>query len=146
MDGSFLTGCDGTHRGHLGRNIGLVLPRTLLLASCISLAAGVSTVEADQSSSLGQTIAVGGPHVRADQVVEDSRCQIEHCVWEGQFILRATVSGGNWIKQVDLTLGKPVPVADGMLTLTTVTPDVSSRRRGDDVVPYRFTFLFQGGL
>lgn len=124
----------------------LALARTLLMASCISLAAGLSAVGAEQSSSLGQTIAVGGPHVRADLVVEDSRCQVKHCVWEGQFILRATVSGGNWIKQVDLTLGKPVPIADGMLTLTTVTPDVLSRRQGDDVVPYRFTFLFQGGL
>ncbi|ASL02934.1 hypothetical protein XcvCFBP7113P_11205 [Xanthomonas citri pv. vignicola] len=49
-----------------------------------------------------------------------------------------------WSKQVDLTLGIPVPIADGMLTLVDATPapiapETAARSAA------RFTFTFQGG-
>jgi hypothetical protein len=55
------------------------------------------------------------------------------------------VFGGSWSKQVELTLGTPVPIADGMLTLVAVEP---GRRSNDPAQPQqlRFTFAFEGGL
>lgn len=115
---------------------------SLRLSSLIAVAlAGCSqTAAVEGPVGLGQTALVGGPRVRPDHVVEDSRC-----VWEGRVVVRATVSGGDWSKPVDLILGVPVAVADGKLTLTRVTP---ARRAGQSAktVPSRFTFAFQGGL
>ena len=95
---------------------------------------------------LGQIAAVNGPRVRADRVVEDSRCPGgTQCVWAGRLVVSATVLGGGWSRQIDLTLGTPVNVADGQLTLVVATPE---RRAGQSSrrLPYRFTFQFQGGL
>lgn len=94
---------------------------------------------------LGQVAAVDGPRVRAERVVEDSRCPLDaQCVWAGRLVVRVVVLGGGWAKPVDLTLGIPVQVADGRLTLVAATP---ARRGGTSVAPraYRFTFAFQGG-
>ncbi|MBV6856459.1 hypothetical protein KWH07_02135 [Xanthomonas campestris pv. zingibericola] len=61
----------------------------------------------------------------------------------GRLVVRATVLGGGWSKEMDLTLGTPVLVADGMLTLTDATPAPIS---GENVASAaRFTFKFQGG-
>ena len=65
--------------------------------------------------ALGQVAYVGGPRVRPDRLIEDSRCPAgTQCVWAGRVMVRATVIGGNWSKQMDLTLGTPVHVADGL--------------------------------
>ncbi|MEA9562717.1 MULTISPECIES: hypothetical protein [Xanthomonas] len=94
---------------------------------------------------LGEIAAVDGPKVRPDNVIEDSRCPADvQCVVAGRLIVRTTVMGGGWSKQIDLTLGMPVPVADGMLTLVDATPVPLS----GEAVPAsaaRFTFKFQGG-
>jgi hypothetical protein len=92
---------------------------------------------------LGQLAAVNGPRVRPNRVVEDSRCPLGvQCIQAGRLIVRATVLGAGWSKQVDLTLGVPVMVADGMLTLV----DATSRQQNGGPHPSRFTFNFQGGL
>ena len=96
---------------------------------------------------LGQIASVNGPRVRAEQVIEDSRCPVDaQCIQAGRLIVRTTVLGGGWSKQVDLTLGTPVNVADGSLTLVRATPERKGGRRGSRPLPYRFTFTFQGGL
>ncbi|MCW4461144.1 hypothetical protein OK349_05445 [Sphingomonas sp. BT-65] len=95
---------------------------------------------------LGQTVYVDGPRVTPVRVIEDSRCPVNvSCIWAGRVVLRATVRGGAWAHTIDLTLGEPVQVADGALTLTSVTPGRHADRR---VAPrdYRFAFTFQGGL
>jgi hypothetical protein len=56
-------------------------------------------------------------------------------------IVRVTVFGGGWSREMDLTLGMPVPVADGSLTLVDAVPASADQPRR-----YRFTFRFQGGL
>lgn len=112
----------------------------LLLVGCASFRPTEGPVR------LGQIAAVNGPRVRADQVVEDSRCPVDtQCVWAGRLVVRVTVLGGGWSRQIDLTLGTPVNVADGQLTLVAATP---GRRagQGSKPLPYRFTFQFQGGL
>jgi hypothetical protein len=119
------------------------------LASLVALAAlaGCSqTAAVEGPVVLGQTALVGGPRVRPDHVVEDSRCPVgTRCVWAGRVVVRATVSGGDWSKTVDLILGVPVDVADGKLTLTAVTP-ARGAGRSAKTTPSRFTFAFQGGL
>lgn len=120
--------------------------RLPLLAALAALAGCSQTAAVEGPVGLGQTALVGGPRVRPDHVLEDSRCPVgTRCVWEGRVVVRATVSGGDWSKPVDLILGVPVAVADGKLTLTRVTP---ARKSGQSAktVPSRFTFAFQGGL
>lgn len=95
---------------------------------------------------LGEIAYVDGPRVRADEVLEDSRCPTDvRCVWAGRLVVRATVFGGGWTKQVDLTLGEPVQVADGALTLVEATPVPSRQNQEGKQEPYRFNFRFQGG-
>ena len=96
---------------------------------------------------IGQTAYVSGPRVRPDHVIEDSRCPVDaQCVWEGRLVLHATVLGGGWSKAVDLTLGTPVRVADGALTLTGVSPAKVAGEPPPEPESYRFTFVFEGGL
>lgn len=95
--------------------------------------------------AIGQIASVGGPRVRPDRVIEDSRCPAgTTCVWPGRVVLRATVQGGTWSKPLDLVLGVPVDIADGKLTLVAVTPERRAGRSARDASA-RFAFTFQGG-
>jgi hypothetical protein len=115
------------------------IPAAILVAA----AGCISTHPIEGPVRLGQIAAVNGPRVRTDLVVEDSRCPVGvQCIQAGRLVVRATVFGGGWSKQIDLTLGRPVTVADGMLTLVAATP----RRQQGGASAYRFTFDFQGGL
>jgi hypothetical protein len=122
--------------------------RSSLLLTVAALLAGCAAQRPIEGPvRLGQIAAVNGPRVRADTVVEDSRCPVDtQCVWAGRLVVRVTVLGGGWSRQLDLTLGNPVTVADGSLTLVTATPPKRSGGRRDEPLPYRFTFQFQGGL
>ncbi|MDO7841854.1 hypothetical protein [Sphingomonas immobilis] len=96
---------------------------------------------------LGQIAAVNGPHVRPEQLIEDSRCPVNvQCIQAGRLIVRATVLGGEWSRSVDLTLGVPVQVADGSLTLVSATSPLTAGKRRGNQRSYRFAFNFQGGL
>ena len=115
----------------------------LLLAGC---AAAVPAHGVEGPVKLGQVAYVGGPRVRPDLLIEDSRCPVDvQCIWAGRVVLRATVLGGNSSRQIDLTLGAPVSIADGQLTLLSVEPQ---RTSGQPLKPeqIRFRFAFQGGL
>lgn len=95
---------------------------------------------------LGEIAAVDGPQVRPDSVIEDSHCPPGvQCIQAGRLIVRATVLGGGWSQQKDLTLGVPIPVADGMLTLVeaeaTHVPIIGKAAAS----AARFTFKFEGG-
>ena len=95
---------------------------------------------------IGELAYVNGPVVRVEHVIEDSRCPIEvQCVRAGDVRIGATVIHGDRSTPVELTLGKPLQVADGRLTLLSVTP---RPHRDQSIAPdnYRFTFDFQGGL
>lgn len=122
--------------------------KALLLSTVLPLLAGcVSNSPIESPVRVGQIASVNGPRVRAERVIEDSRCPIDaQCVWAGRLIVRVTVLGGGWSKQLDLTSGVPVTVADGSLTLVAATPPRRSTDRKDKPLTYRFTFGFQGGL
>jgi hypothetical protein len=101
---------------------------------------------AEPVARIGQTVIVDGPRVRPLAVLEDSRCLANAvCVWSGQLRLRVRVSGGRWSVIKELTLGTPVPFADGALTLVGVTPGRSVGRT-IKTSAYRFVFRFEGGL
>ena len=114
-----------------------------LLAGC---AHAVSPETIDGPVKLGEVAYVGGPRVRPDRVIEDSRCPVDaQCVWAGRVVLEATVFGGTWSKQVELTLGTPISVADGNLTLVSVDPE-RSQAQVPQQQQLRFRFAFEGGL
>ncbi len=117
------------------------------LAAVLPLLAGCGpNLPVEGPVRLGQIGSVNGPRIRTDKVIEDSRCSIDaDCVWAGRLIVRATVLGGGWSRQLDLTLAIPVNVADGTLTLVAATPPGRLARWNNKPFPYRFTFKFQGG-
>lgn len=124
--------------------------RSMMLASLWSVALDgcaavgpVANQPIEGPVRLGEIAAVDGPKVRPDRVIEDSRCPADvQCIQAGRLVVRATVLGGGWSKELDLTLGVPVPVADGMLTLVDATPvPIASETAASS----RFTFQFQGG-
>ena len=118
-----------------------------LLLSFALIASCASNRVVEGPVGLGQTAFVSGPHVRADRIIEDSRCPADvQCVWAGRLILAATVIGGGWTRQVELTLGVPINIADGKLTLVKAVPARQTNKQQNTLQAYRFTFDFQGGL
>ena len=112
----------------------------LFLVNC------TSTRPVEGPVRLGQIAAVNGPRVRADRVIEDSRCPSDvQCVQAGRLIVQVTVFGGGWSRRLDLQLGVPVNVADGSLALIEASPLPQTARQRGSRQPYRFTFNFQGG-
>ena len=125
--------------------------RSLMLPTLVALLLGgcaakgrVAHAPVEGPVGLGQLAAVDGLQVRPDRIIEDSRCPADvQCVHAGRLIIRATALGGGWSREMDLTLGTPVPVADGMLTLVEATP---AHIDGSDATSQaRFSFRFQGG-
>jgi len=117
---------------------------SIALAGCAATAANPQPPSGP--ARIGQTVFVDGPHVTPIKVIEDSRCPMNaRCVWAGRVVLRVKVTGGAWQRTIDLTMGEPVQVADGGLTLVSVTPD---KRTDVAIKPrdYRFAFTFQGGF
>jgi hypothetical protein len=72
--------------------------KVIVLAAVLSLVAGcASNRPIEGPVRLGQIASVNGPRVRADKVIEDSRCPADtQCVWAGRLIVQATVLGGGW--------------------------------------------------
>lgn len=122
--------------------------RTATLICAPDLVAGCGSMRPVEGPvRLGQVAAANGPRIRPNTVLEDSRCPLDvTCVSAGRLIVRATVFGGGWSRQLDLTLGAPVHVADGSLALVAATPARRGSRPAIAPRSYRFTFLFQGGL
>ena len=97
-------------------------------------------------AALGETVYVDGPKVTPLEVLEDSRCPAKvMCVWAGRVRISARIHLGSGDETREMTLGKPIQVADGSLELARVVPD---RQTPDTVArdDYRFGFRFAGGL
>lgn len=121
----------------------LALFAAISLANCAATRP-VARTPIEGPVRLGEIAAVDGPKVRPDRVIEDSRCPADvQCMHAGRLVVRSTVLGGGWTKELDLTLGVPVPVADGMLTLVDATPVPVAGETSRSAA--RFTFKFKGG-
>jgi hypothetical protein len=108
---------------------------TAALAAC----ATVPAPAVGPTAALGQVARVDGLIVRPLRVVEDSRCPINaRCVWAGRMILHARVESTAY----DLTLGEPVAIPGGRLTLVAAEPGREAGRETDPAA-YRFTFAFE---
>ncbi|MBB4859002.1 hypothetical protein HNO88_002328 [Novosphingobium chloroacetimidivorans] len=126
----------------------------LLAAMALTLTGCAATVPPSPSvgqadgltrAALGQTVGVGGPKVTPLALLEDSRCPANvRCVWAGRVRLSVRVDLGSGSQVRELTLGAPVPVADGTLELVEVLPE----KVAGTIAPqdYRFGFRFMGGL
>ena len=97
-------------------------------------------------SRFGQTVYVDGPRVTPLALLEDSRCpQRAQCIWAGRVRISARVRRGGGARVHELELGKSIHLADGSLTLVSVSP---GRKQGGAIVAarYHFGFTFAGGL
>lgn len=118
------------------------MQRVLLVAMAL---AGCATMpsQAKPIAALGQVATVDDIRVRPLSVVEDSRCPINVvCVWAGRIIVRTEIRAGGRRETRDLELGKALPIAGGVVTLSSVEP---SKVAGAEPSPraYRFTFRFE---
>ncbi|MCB2077919.1 MAG: hypothetical protein KDE55_09515 [Novosphingobium sp.] len=126
-------------------------PALIALSPFLSLALSACVTAQPPSdglayAALGETVYVDGPKVTPIAVIEDSRCPADvQCVWAGRVRISARIHLGTGDTTQELTLGEPIPVADGSLELRTVQPPKTTEAAippGD----YRFGFNFMGGL
>ncbi|OYX51461.1 MAG: hypothetical protein B7Y97_04795 [Sphingomonas sp. 32-66-10] len=82
-----------------------------------------------------------GPlRLRADKVVEDSRCPMNaRCIHAGRAIVRVTIRDGRKPRSLDLTLGEPARVGGWTVTLVAVSPEKMAGQQRPPA-PYRFAF------
>ncbi len=99
--------------------------RSFIILSSVLLAGCATTPQLHAGPvAITQTAYVDGPTVTPLEIVEDSRCPANaRCVWAGRVIVRARIAGGEWTMTRDLTLGEPIQIADGTLTLVSVAPE-----------------------
>ena len=110
----------------------------LALASCAT--APKTDFANGPTAALNEVANLDGLTVRPLAVIEDSRCPAQvQCVWAGRVRIRADVSGDG---MRELTLGEPLAVSGGTLTLVDVRP---GKRAPEAIAPraYQFTFRFQ---
>lgn len=98
------------------------------------------------------TVAVGlhrwsrlaGKRLRAEKVVEDSRCPMNaRCVWAGRATVRVTLNDGRRPRTANVTLGESIPFAGGQLALVSVSPEKMAGAQPKRPAPYRFTFEYR---
>lgn len=123
----------------------LALPTALALSACATTRG--APLPDGSHVALGQKAYVDGPLVQPVEVIEDSRCPMNaRCVWAGRVRVKMLWIRGNGEKQpFEATLGEPVQLADGQLTLESVRPE---KMTNVTIKPsdYRFSFRFAGGL
>ena len=95
---------------------------------------------------IGETVYVDGPKVTPLSLIEDSRCpQGVQCVQAGRLRLHVRVDLGSGPQKMDLTLGQPVRIADGTLTLLDARPGPVAGVKPAPLA-YQFGFRFMGGI
>ena len=98
-------------------------------------------------AKLGETVYVDGPRVTPLELLEDSRCPAEVlCAWAGQVRIKARIHLGSGDEIREMTMGKPIQVADGLLLLMQVLPEKSRRTEANREAEHQFGFRFAGGL
>jgi hypothetical protein len=95
-----------------------------MLAACVTPGQGATQPDPTlRYARFGQTIAVGGARVTPLSLIEDSRCPASvTCVWRGQVRITARIVSARGNEVRELTSGKAIEVAGGMLELADVRP------------------------
>lgn len=114
------------------------------LLALLALTACTSIVPAPTGpAEFGQVTAVESLQVRPLALLEDSRCPASvQCVWAGQVRIRAEILSRSGREVRELTLGKPIAVGGGRLTLVDAEPPRLAPGTTDPR-QYRFTFRFE---
>lgn len=122
----------------------LALSSVLALTGCVTAGA----IKGDGSNvALNKTAYVDGPRIRPIAVLEDSRCPINaRCVWAGRVRVKVLWVRADGNQELELTMGEAKPIADGAITLTSVTPARVAGGPSIKAKDYRFSFSFAGGL
>jgi hypothetical protein len=95
------------------------------------------------SAGFGQVAGAGNLSVRPLALLEDSRCPASvQCVWAGQVRIRAEITDVMGTGLRELTLGRPVALDGGSVTLVSVEPPKLTPGATNPSA-YRFTFLFE---
>ncbi len=134
------------------------MKRALLLAAPLALAACTSILpnpayppppppppvvwgNASATIGFGGQAMLGGLTIRPLAVIEDSRCPINaRCVWAGRLILTVeTGQPGSPPMRINMTLGQPLAVAGGTLTLIDAAPPKLAGAQGNPPAS-QFTF------
>lgn len=112
---------------------------SLLVAFALAACQTVPVASAGTIAGFGQVARINGLNVRPISLVEDSRCPIHvQCVWAGRVRILAEIGR----EQREMTLGEPVTIGDGRLTLVSVEP-AKVAGASVDARSYRFTFQFK---
>ena len=126
----------------------------LSLAACTTTAQHAPPVDkpsapegTDGWQAIGERGEIG-PVIVPLRVIEDSRCPMNaRCVWAGRLVVETEIllRGGAESLTVPMTMGEPVPVADGAATLVSVWPEQVT---GHTIAAseYRFAYRFDRGL
>ena len=128
------------------RNLALIA--LLSLSACVTTAGTEAPLPDGTNVPMGRSAYVDGPIIRPVKVIEDSRCPMNaRCIWAGTVKIEAIWIRPGDDRMIELELGKAMPLADGTLELTDVSP---SRMAGEgrELKPadYRFSFRFSGGM
>jgi hypothetical protein len=117
---------------------------TLLLAP-LALAVAPQLAPASMvTTGLHRWQRIAGKRLRADRVVEDSRCPMNaRCVWAGRATVRVTLNDGKRTRTANVALGESIPFAGGQLALVSVSPEKMAGAQPKRPAPYRFTFEYR---
>ncbi len=103
----------------------------------------IAWASATATIGFGAQAMLNGVMIRPLAIVEDSRCPINaRCVWAGRLILTVEIDqrGGSETLRTNMTLGQPMRLAVGSLTLVGADPP---KLAGADSRPAsQFTFEF----
>lgn len=126
------------------------LPSFLLLPALAACAAvpypETASPDGIVRAAIGQRVYVDGPNVTPLAVIEDSRCPMNaRCIWAGRTRLSVRIELGSRSEIREIGSDKPIPVADGQLSLVEIQPDAVAGQPVD-ASAYRFGFAFAGGL
>ena len=125
----------------------LILIAALGLGACASTSPASGPADGVTRAGLNQRVYVDGLYVTPLEVLEDSRCPINaRCVWAGRTRLSVKVDLGSGSEVREIASDAPIQVADGTLSLVEVQPDRIAGEQPRPVHPYRFGFIFAGGL
>ncbi len=124
---------------------------SLLFFALLSTAACTTAGQVRQNAidvPIGQSAYVDGPVIRPIKIVEDSRCPANaRCIWAGTVKIEALWVRADGNRVLQLEMGKPVPIADGTIELTDVSPPrMAGENKELKPKDYRFSFRFLGGI
>ena len=119
----------------------LLLPALLALAGCASVP---PLAAATPTAGFGAIASDGKLSVRPLVLLEDSRCPAAvQCVWAGQVRIRGEITDAMGTDLREFTLGRPVALDGGTVTLVAVEPPKPAPGAAAPTA-YLFTFRFEG--